>query len=168
MQNASLGYDEIKLPESITSGESFTLPICVYNTGFSPIYNIRCSLNCDGLICSSAFLGNLDPQQSADKTITVFVTTKSGTEKYGETYGSVEITFEDVNGERQSEYQDLRMKIAEPVKITDEEKAKQEKEQKEQQTLSQWWISLLVAIAVIVILLAIILIARFVRLMRMK
>ncbi len=168
VQKASLGYDEIKLPESMTSGESFTLPVCVYNTGFSPIYNIRCSLNCDGLICSSAFLGNLDPQESADKAITVFVTTKSGTEKYGETYGSVEITFEDVNGERQSEYQDLRMTIAEPVKVTDEEKAKQEQEQKEQQTLSQWWISLLVAIAVIIILIAIILIARFARVMRMK
>ena len=38
----------------------------------------------------------------------------------------------------------------------------------EQQTLSQWWISLLVAIAIIVILVAIIVIARFSRLLRMK
>ena len=100
--------------------------------------------------------------------MTVFVTTLSGSQKYGEAYGSIEISFEDVNREKQSLYQDVRMTIVEPVKITDEEKVKQEQEQKEQQTLSQWWISLLVAIAVIIILIAVILIARFARMMRMK
>lgn len=168
VQKASLGYDEVRLPESITSGESFTLPVCVYNTGFSQIFNIRCSLNCDGLICSSAFLGNLAPQESADKAMTVFVTTLSGSQKYGEAYGSIEISYEDVNGEKHSENQSVKMTIAEPQKITDEEKIKQEQEQKEQQTLSQWWISLLVAIAVIIILIAVIVIARFARMMRMK
>ena len=168
IQKASLGYDEVRLPESIVSGESFTLPVCVYNIGFSQIFNIRCSLNCDGLICSSAFLGNLAPQESADKAMTVFVTTLSGSQKYGEAYGMVEISYEDVNGEKHSESQSVRMTIAEPQKITDEEKLKQEQEQKEQQTLSQWWISLLVAIAVIIILIAVIVIARFARMMRMK
>jgi hypothetical protein len=168
VQKATIGHDDIKLPEMITSGESFTLPVCVYNTGYSPIYNVRCTIRCDGLICSSAFLGNLAPQESADKTITVFVTTLSGTQKYGETYGTAEITYEDENGEQQTEYQDLKMTIAEPVKITDEEKARQEQERKDQQTLSQWWISLLVAIAIIIVLVAIILITRFARLMRIK
>jgi hypothetical protein len=168
VQKASLGYDEVRLPESIVSGESFTLPVCVYNTGFSQIFNVRCSLNCDGLISSSAFLGNLAPQESADKAMTVFVTTLSGSQKYGESYGSIEISYEDVNGEKHFESQSVKMTIAEPKKITDEEKVKQEQEQKEQQTLSQWWISLLVAIAVIIILIAVILIARFARLMRMK
>ena len=168
VQKASLGYDEVRLPESITSGESFTLPVCVYNTGFSPIFNIRCSLDCDGLICSSAFLGNLAPQESSDKAITVFVTTLSGSQKYGETYGNIEITYEDVNGEKQTEYQSVKMTITEPVKITDEEKEREKQKVEEQQTLSQWWISLLVAIAVIIILIAVILIARFARMMRMK
>ncbi len=168
LQKASLGYDEVRLPESIVSGESFTLPVCVYNTGFSQIFNVRCSLNCDGLISSSAFLGNLAPQESADKAMTVFVTTLSGSQKYGESYGSIEISYEDVNGEKHFESQSVKMTIAEPKKITDEEKVKQEQEQKEQQTLSQWWISLLVAIAVIIILIAVILIARFARMMRMK
>ena len=100
--------------------------------------------------------------------MTVFVTTLSGTQKYGDTYGSVQIFYEDVNGERHTEFQSVKMTVAEPVKVTDEEKAKKEKEQKEQQTLSQWWISLLVAIAVIIILIAVIVIARFVRMMRLK
>ena len=168
VQKASLGYDEVRLPESITSGESFTLPVCVYNTGFSPIFNIRCSLDCDGLICSSAFLGNLSPQESSDKAMTVFVTTLSGSQKYGETYGNIEITYEDVNGEKQTEYQSVKMTITEPVKITDEEKEREKQKVEEQQTLSQWWISLLVAIAIIIILIAVILIARFARILKMK
>lgn len=168
VQKASLGYDEVRLPESITSGESFTLPVCVYNTGFSPIFNIRCSLDCDGLICSSAFLGNLAPQESADKAMTVFVTTLTGSQKYGETYGNIEITYEDVNGEKQTEYQSVKMTITEPVKITDEEKEREKQKVEEQQTLSQWWISLLVAIAIIIILIAVILIARFARILKMK
>ena len=168
VQKASLGYDEVRLPESITSGESFTLPVCVYNTGFSQIFNIRCSLDCDGLICSSAFLGNLAPQESSDKAITVFVTTLSGSQKYGETYGNIEITYEDVNGEKQTEYQSVKMTITEPIKITDEEKEREKQKVEEQQTLSQWWISLLVAIAIIIILIAVILIARFARILKMK
>ena len=168
VQKASLGYDEVRLPESITSGESFTLPVCVYNTGFSQIFNVRCSLNCDGLISSSAFLGNLAPQESADKAMTVFVTTLSGSQKYGEAYGSIEISYEDVNGEKHFESQSVKMTIAEPNKFTDEEKEREKQKVEEQQTLSQWWISLLVAIAIIIILIAVILIARFARILKMK
>ena len=167
-QKASLGFDEIRLPESLTSGETFVLPICVFNTGFSPVYNVRGVLSVDGLICSSAYLGNIEPQDSATKELSVFVTTLQGSAKYGETWGNFQIYFEDENGEEQYLYQDLKSSIAEPVKITDEEKLRQEQEQKEQQTLSQWWISLLVAIAVIIILIAIIVIARFARIMKMK
>ena len=98
----------------------------------------------------------------------MFVTTLSGTNKYGDTWGSFELHYESEEGDELMLYQDLKSAISEPVKITDEEKLKQEQEQKEQQTLSQWWISLLVAIAVIVILIAVILIARFARLLRMK
>ena len=167
-QKASIGYDEIKLPESITSGETFVLPICVFNTGFSPLYNVRGVLSVDGLICSSAYLGNIKPQDSVVKDLSIFVTTLSGGSKYGDTWGSFQLYYEDENGEQQSIYQELKCSILEPQKQTDEEKLKQEQEQKEQQTLSQWWISLLVAIAVIIILIAVILIARFARMMRMK
>lgn len=167
-QKASIGYDTVKLPENVTSGETFVLPICVYNTGFSPLYNVRGVLSVDGLICSSAYLGNINAQDSVVKDLSIFVTTLSGSSKYGGTWGNFQLYYEDENGEQQSIWQDLTCTINEPQKQTDEEKLKQEQEQKEQQTLSQWWISLLVAIAVIIILIAVILIARFARMMRMK
>ena len=48
----------------------------------------------------------------------------SGSQKYGESYGSIEISYEDVNGEKHFESQSVKMTIAEPKKITDEEKVK--------------------------------------------
>lgn len=167
-QPVELAYDAIKLPEKITSGDTFMQIIYVYNPSCATAYNVRGVLNVDGLICSSAYLGNIAPQGEATKELSVFVTTLSGSQKYGDTWGSFELHYENENGEEQVLYQDLKGTILEPVKITDEEKERQEKEQKEQQTLSQWWISLLVAIAVIVILVAIIVIARFTRLLKMK
>jgi hypothetical protein len=167
-QPVELAYDAIKLPEKITSGDTYTQIIYVYNPSCATAYNVRGVLNVDGLICSSAYLGNIAPQGEATKELSVFVTTLSGSQKYGDTWGSFELHYENENGEEQVLYQDLKGTILEPVKITDEEKERHEKEQKEQQTLSQWWISLLVAIAVIVILVTIIVIARFSRLLRMK
>ena len=167
-QQVELAYDAVKLPEQMTSGDTFTQIIYVYNPSCATAYNVRGVLNVDGLICSSAYLGNIAPQGEATKELSVFVTTLSGSQKYGDTWGSFELHYENENGEEQVLYQDLKGTILEPVKITDEEKERQLKEQKEQQTLSQWWISLLVAIAIIVILIAIIVIARFSRLLRMK
>lgn len=168
VQPVELSYDAIKLPESLTGGETFTQIIYVYNPSCATAYNVRGVLNVDGLICSSAYLGNIAPQGEATKELSVFVTTLSGSQKYGDTWGSFELHYENENGEEQVLYQDLKGTILEPVKITDEEKERQLKEQKEQQTLSQWWISLLVAIAIIVILVAIIVITRFARMLRMK
>ena len=167
-QPVELAYDTIKLPEQMTSGNSFTQIIYVYNPSCATAYNVRGVLNVDGLVCSSAYLGNIAPQGEATKKLSVFATTLSGSQKYGDTWGSFELHYENENGEEQVLYQDLKGTILEPMKITDEEKERQEKEQKEQQTLSQWWISLLAAIAIIVILVAVIVIARFARILRMK
>ncbi len=167
-QEPSIGFDEMKLPETLTSGDTFTQPVCVYNTGYAPVYNVRCTLRMDGLIAASAFLGTLEPQQSADKAVSVFVTTLAGKEKYGAAYGELIVAYEDMAGREHTEYQSLRTTIQAPAVQTDEEKAKQEKEQKEQQTLSQWWVSLLVAIAFILVVLSIIVIARFSRMLKMK
>ena len=167
-QPVELAYDAIELPESLTSGETFTQIVYVYNPSCATAYNVRGVLNMDGLICSSAFLGTIAPQGEATKELSVFITTLSGNQKYGETWGNFELHYEDESGEEHVLYQDLKGTIQEPEKITDEEKARQEQEQKEQQTLSQWWISLLVAIAIIVILIAVIVIARFGRMLRMK
>ncbi|MBR0507554.1 MAG: hypothetical protein IJJ86_02990 [Clostridia bacterium] len=167
-QPVELAFDAVELPESMTSGDTFTQIIYVYNPSCATAYNVRGVLTMDGLICSSAFLGTIAPQGEATKELSVFITTLSGSQKYGETWGNFELHFEDENGEEHVLYQDLKGTIQEPEKITDEEKARQEQEQKEQQTLSQWWISLLVAIAVIIILIAVIVIARFGRMLRMK
>jgi len=161
-------HDKVELPKSITSGESFSLPVNAYNTGLTSIYNVKCALEVQGLIAASAYLGNLEPQQSSDKTMSVFATTIDSSTKYGTTYGACVFTYEDAKGEQYQESVEVKIEILEPVKETDEEKEKAEEEAKEQKALSQWWISLLFGLAIIAVLTSIIIIARFSRMMKMR
>lgn len=167
-QPVMFSFDEIKLPEKVTSGESFTLPVCAYNTGLTNIYNVKYSVNIPGLIAASAYLGNLEPQKSADKTMSVFATTIDSKTKYGVSYGTCLITYEDDSGNQMQESVDLKIEILEPVKVTDEEKKKEEEKAEEQETLSQWWISLLFGIAIIAVLTSIIIVSKFSRMMKMR
>jgi hypothetical protein len=161
-------HDKVDLPKNITSGESFSLPMNAYNTGLTTIYNVKCTLEVPGLIAASAYLGNLEPQKSSDKTMSVFATTIDSSTKYGTTYGACVFSYEDANGEQYQESVEVKIEILEPVKETDEEKVKAEEEAKEQKALSQWWISLLFGLAIIAVLTSIIIIARFSRMMKMK
>ena len=161
-------HDKVELPKNITSGESFSLPVNAYNTGLTSIYNVKCSLEVPGLIAASAYLGNLEPQKSSDKTMSVFATTIDSSTKYGTTYGACVFTYEDAKGEQYQESVEVKIEILEPVKETNEEKEKAEEEAKEQKSLSQWWISLLFGLAIIAVLTSIIIIARFSRMMKMR
>ncbi|MCL2671925.1 MAG: hypothetical protein FWF10_07810 [Clostridiales bacterium] len=168
-QPVSVDFDRIKLPESLESGTSFEQPIAVYNTGFAPVYNVKCSVQLDGILAATAYLGKIEPQNSADKIISMFVTTlNSRNNLYGYTSGSLIISYTDATGQEYTEYLELSTSIAEPNIPTDEELEKQKQAQKEQQTLSQWWISLLIGIAIIAVLVSVIIIAKFSRMMKMK
>ena len=161
-------HDKVELPQKVTSGESFSLPVNAYNTGLTSIYNVKCTLEVPGLISASAYLGNLEPQKSSDKAMSVFATTVDSSTKYGTTYGACVFTYEDATGEEYQESVDVKIEILEPVKQTDEEKKKAEEEAQEQKSLSQWWISLLFGLAIIAVLAAIIIIARFSRMMKLR
>lgn len=167
-QPVDLDFDRLKLPESVTSGESFTELLYVYNPSQAPAYKVQATLSVDGLVCASAYLGTIEAQGSAQKEMSIFATTLSGGQRYGESYGILEIIYWDEDGEVFVVTQDLDIVIVEPKPITDEEKEKQEQEQKEQQTLSQWWVSLLIAIAAILVLLALIIISKFSRMLKMR
>lgn len=166
-QPVLLGMDQMELPETIVSGESFTELLYVYNCSQAPAYEVRVTLTVDGLVCASAYLGTIEAQGSAEKEMSIFATTLSGGQRYGESYGTLNLVYQDEAGEHFLLTQNLDIIIEEPKPITDEEKEKQEQEQKEQQTLSQWWVSLLIAIAAILVLVALIVIAKFSRMLKM-
>ena len=168
-QPASIGYDPVTLPQSVSGNDSFEQLVYVYNTGYTTLYNVRVELSADGLICSTAYLGNLEPQQDASKAIKVYTTMLSGTPSYGKTYGSVSILYEDEKGETHlAASMDVSTTLTEPVKVTDEEKQKQEEALARQKSFSQWWVSLLVGLAVIAILVAVIVVRRVLRELRMR
>jgi len=168
MQGVSVGFDKLKLPQTIESGTSFEHPICVYNTGFATIYNVKCALNVDGILAATAYLGTIEPQQSIEKEIMMFVTALSGYNLYGETSGEMIVSYYDVAGQEYQDMVQISTRIIKPNTPTDEEKVKQAQEKKEQQAVSQWWISLLVGICIIAILVSLIVISKFSRMLRMR
>lgn len=167
-QESALRFEAPRLPESVLSGESFSLPLSVYNPGLSTVYNVKIAMDADGLLSAAAYLGNLSPQQSADKVMDVFATALRGSNKYGVGYGSFAVSYEDEQGREFLEYSDFSYELRESPKITDTEKEKLEAEAKEQKTLSQWWVSLLIGLAIIAVLVSAILISKFSRMMKMK
>ena len=167
VQPVSLGFDNAKLPEKVTSGDSFEIPIAVYNTGYAPMYNVKAELLCDGLIAAAAYFGKLEPDQSADKMMSVFAATLYGG-KYGESVGQILISYVDAEGASYTDVIAVRTTIPRAVKLTDEEKAAEEAKIAEQKTLSQWWVSLLIGIAIIAVIVSVIIVTKFTRAMKMK
>ncbi len=167
-QELKLVLEKIQFPEAVTSGDTLNLIVSVYNPSCSKAYGVRGSLNMDGMMSASIMLGDIEPQGSVQKELLVIPTTLSGSSKYGTSSGDFDMRYYDETGREYAEFQSITSELMEPMKLTDEEKAKREAEAKEQQTVSQWWVSLVLMLAVISILAASIIIARFARQMRMK
>lgn len=167
-QPAHIGFDEVRTQQELIAGTNFVQPFCVYNTGYATVYNVKCSLECDGLISSSAYLGNLEPQQSAEKTVTVYVTTLASRERYGATYGEAVFSYEDEEGTQYVETSVVHVVIKAPELKTDEEKKAEEEKIVQQEVVSQWWISLLLGIAAIAVLISIIVVGKLTRALKMK
>lgn len=165
-QPTEMGYDPITVPKQVTTGETISLPVHVFNTGKSPLHNVSASISGSGLIpTSSVFLGNIKPGESGAGTIEVYISTLSmigGANDYGKTNGTYAITYTDDNGEKHTTQVSFSTEIIQPV--TEDEKEDTE----EQKTVGQWWISVLVAFAVISIIVTVIVVSKFTRMMRMK
>ena len=110
-------HDEIQLPEKATAGESFTIPLACYNPSKATICNVQYKLEVPGLLAGSCYLGNLQPQASANQNMSVRVTKISEETPYGITQGICTISYESQNGEKMQEAIALRIEIIEPVLV---------------------------------------------------
>lgn len=164
-QPAEMGYNPITVPKQVTSGETISIPVNVFNTGKSTLHNVSATVSGSGLIpTSSVFLGNIQPGESGNGTMEVYIGTLSmtgGTNDYGKTTGTYVITYTDDNGEKHTTEVPFTTEIVQPV-------SEEEENIEEQKTSGQWWISVLVAFAVIAIIVTVIVVTKFTRMMRMQ
>ena len=169
-QPADFTYDDVAslVPESITAGESFTLPANVYNTGKSTLKNVMITVTGAGLFPkAAAFLGDITPGGAGNGELSIFAGQLSMTEDFTEDYGKTDalytISYTDEAGEQQ------KIEIA----FTTEIKALQietpdEPDDETKEPAFQWWVTILVGFAIIAIIVAGFVVTKFVRAAKMK
>ena len=80
-----------KFASEVNAGDSIKIPVQAMNLGRGKIYNVRCSLDVQGLNASkSLFLGNLDGGTAASGELDVFAgmideKAESADKRYGKT-----------------------------------------------------------------------------------
>jgi hypothetical protein len=147
------------LPSSLNAGDMIPVTMGVFNLGKGTVYNVMCKLEAPGLIPDgSVFLGNMGNGISKLCEFSVFVGTLDMTvsddvetpakvpddEKYGKTTGKIIVTYEDEFGTSQTEEIEVVSSINRPII----QETKPIVEQKPE-TVSQWWISVIIAACII-------------------
>lgn len=166
IQPSKMEYDPISIPKQVTSGETISVPVSVFNTGKSTLRNVVATISGSGLIPTfSVFLGDILPGESGTGEMEIYVgilsmTDNNTTNDYGESKGTYTITYMDDNGEEHKEEMDFQTEIVRP--------AEDSEEITEKKTVGQWWISILVAFAIIAIVISAIVVTKFSRIMQMK
>lgn len=163
-QPADFTYDDIltAVPESVTAGESFTLPANVYNTGKSTLKNVMIEVTGEGLFPkAAAFLGDIVPGGTGNGEISVFAGQVGG--GYGQTNGLYTITYTNEAGEEQKQEIEFSIEIKEMVLETDGEATDET-----QEPAFQWWVTILVGFAIIAVTCAVVVVAKVLRNSKMK
>ena len=163
-QPLRLEYDNPTIPQNVNAGDTVSISMNLMNMGKSTLYNVRCTLDAPGLIPQgSAYIGNMDPGTSKSSDLYVFIGTKdmtatdesmpalitndnSQSNQYGSTEGKITISYEDEYGQQYTKDIDVSTTINPPVIQT--EASANPDEQNKPDTVSQWWVSVVIAGAI--------------------
>lgn len=162
----------LSFPEQVYASDTEFLTFQVQNTGLAPIYNVKVCLEARGLFPQQeVFLGNIEGGVSADGEQKVFVGTldmdeegnilDDGTEKYGDTSGTVTMSYENEQGEVVEQKLEIhtRIKEAKTVNLEIEEQAPE---------TNQWWITIIFFVILLLVLVIVWLYLRMKHYQRMK
>lgn len=132
-QPIEVQFDPVVIPESMEVADVMELSCNAMNLGKGKVYNVRATLEMDGLIPEGTlFIGDMEPGSMMSGSTTVSVTSLKGGSSYGQTEGTITFIYEDENGNEYTESQELRTNITSPfVNLPDPEK---------QDKPVQWWI----------------------------
>lgn len=137
-QPVHLDYDGVTLPPKCTQDDTVSMTVNFMNSGKSQIYNCRFTCKIDGLVApNSTFLGEIPIGESKSGSMNLRV----DAEKYGETAGTVTITYEDDFGTEYTEEVPIKTILEEKKDIAAE---KEGKEQEKKNTL--WWLFLIIGL----------------------
>lgn len=156
-QPVRLEWDAPEIPAAVHAGDTLSLAFQAMNLGRAPLYNVRVTLEGQGLRPeTSLFLGNLESGTAAQGEMYVFVGMLDPDDpdrKYGETAGSMILTAEDADGQITALSEVFETEIEAP--LTDLTATTSEPEPEEEDTSFQWILISVIAGAVIAVLVAV-------------
>lgn len=132
-QQAQLEIAPIGMPREIQMGETIELQAQAMNLGKGKLYNVRASLEADGLAVSGlAFIGDMEAGTSMSGSMELTVEGLSGDSLYGTTQGKVVFYYEDEQGKEMTQEQEFETTILSPLKA--------EQNDTPADDTKQWWI----------------------------
>ncbi len=148
-----------ELPQTVNAGDTLPIEMQVMNLSRGTVYNVRCELNAAGLIpTGTGFIGNMEGGTASTADMSVFVGTMDmsegheGEEKYGYSFGTLTLIYEDVFGEEFRQEYEVGTTIEQPIISVSTDTPEEEV------APTQWWIALVVGAVVLAGLCAVIVI----------
>lgn len=148
-QPLRIACDSPLLPERSYAGDTISVPINIMNLGQSSLYNVKCTIEGQGLYPqSSLFLGTIEQGTSKSGEIFVFIGSKEDAkQEYGATQGSLKVLYEDEYGESFEQSVSLPTLVIEAPRtistVTPDESDQQNS------TAKQWWIAIVTLLIII-------------------
>lgn len=113
-QTADLSFSGAELPAKIAEGDTVTVTLTLMNTGKARLSNCRADFEIPGLVGGgTAFGGDLAPGESK----TVSANLRAGSERLGETKGTIAVTYEDEYGKTYKKTADVSAEIEKRVEV---------------------------------------------------
>lgn len=154
-----------KIPDKVNAGETLPLSFQVMNMGRDSMYNVRCEISGYGLLpVNTGYIGTMAAGTSSTAKIDLYIGSLlmsedyTGSEKYGDTTGTVKLIYEDASGEEFCEEHEFETTIGSPIITGTVASANPEAE--EEAAASQWWISVLILLVVIAAVAAFVILRR--------
>ncbi len=147
-QSVQIQIPPVSMVKTIQLGETVELQPQVMNLGKGKLYNVRATLEADGLTPSgAAFIGDVEAGTSVSGSMEVTAEGLTGTNLYGTTQGKITFYYADEAGNEMTQEQTFETDILSP--LSGENEAESEDDTR------QWWV-IMAAIVALLILAAVI------------
>lgn len=134
-----------RFADSVSVGETVPVSFQVMNMGRSAMYNVRCTVSGYGLVPSNTgYIGTMEAGTSKNTKVELYIialNASTGNEngsQYGNTTGTVTLTYEDETGQEYSQEATFDTTVNRPVVQLPQNNTEEEKAEKR---VSSWWIS---------------------------
>lgn len=143
-QSVQIQIPPVSMAKTIQLGETVELQTQVMNLGKGKLYNVRATLEADGLTPSgAAFIGDVEAGTSMSGSMEVTAEGLTGTNLYGTTQGKITFYYADEAGNEMTQEQTFETDILSP--LSGENEAEPEEDTR------QWWVIMAVIMALLIL-----------------